>query len=144
MAPGKVNPETGQNGKQICCGIGKTAGKEIEMLKLRTENHTYRVYVDASYTYPETDSLYVEIIDRDGDSFADLTVCLPGYGGQGPASAFVDTENCPWAEDFIRENHLGHPRGFAAVINPTGKHECRYPLYEFDMQALLKGAPRWE
>ena len=66
------------------------------------------------------------------EPFATLTVNLNSYKETMPANmAYVDTNNCPWAEQFIAENKLG---------KATGKYKssgfCTYPLYEFDLSKL--------
>jgi putative membrane protein len=45
--------------------------------------------------------------------------------------AFVDTNNCPWAEKFISDNKLGKPTGIKAASG-----YCVYPQYRFDMEKL--------
>ena len=45
--------------------------------------------------------------------------------------AYVDTNNCPWAEDFIEKNGLGK---FLGIYGNSGY--CTYPLYEFDLGKL--------
>ena len=42
--------------------------------------------------------------------------------------AFVDTNNCPWAEKFLIENKIATPMG---IYGHSGY--CRYPLYAFDI-----------
>ena len=60
--------------------------------------------------------------------FARLTVNL---GRQNNGYAYVDTNNCPWAEDFIKENGLGE---FTGKICRSGF--CEYPLYKFNMEKI--------
>lgn len=87
---------------------------------------SYKTYdnVEVHYNKYLNDNLAVSVVSaEDGEPLATLTVNLdvlmPGY-------AFVDTNNCPWAEDFIRENKLGEPTG---TTRKSGY--CTYPLYEF-------------
>lgn len=40
--------------------------------------------------------------------------------------AYVDTNNCPWAEEFIKEYGLGKATG---LYESSGW--CTYPLYDF-------------
>lgn len=60
--------------------------------------------------------------------YADLTVWLEPTVGN---AAYVDTNNLPFAEEFIEENHLGEPTG---LMRWSGY--CRYPLYTFDMERI--------
>ena len=44
-----------------------------------------------------------------------------------PHLVYLDTNNCPWAEEFVKENNLGHPM---AMHMRSGW--CTYPLYWID------------
>lgn len=68
--------------------------------------------------------LAIEMITDEGEPFATLTVNLPGYTEE--REAFIDTNNCPWAEDFLRENGIASDRH---VTMRSGF--CEYPLYRF-------------
>lgn len=63
------------------------------------------------------------------EPFARLTVNL----GRKLADdvAYVDTNNCPWAEEFIEENGLGVPTD---RIGQSGW--CFYPQYKFDLSKI--------
>lgn len=64
--------------------------------------------------------------------FATLTVNLgyrPDYG-----CAYVDTNNCPWAEDLINKNGLGVFTGKTCMSG-----YCEYPLYRFDLDKIREG-----
>lgn len=69
--------------------------------------------------------------------FATITVNLygsnPFAGMQSDKHAFVDTNNCPWVEEFLDENHIAKFTGWSA---PSGF--CDYPLYEFDKDAVYE------
>lgn len=78
--------------------------------------------------YKKTGTLAVCAFDQNGEPFADITVCLgeplmPGF-------AYVDTNNCPWAERLLAETGIAKP-----AKNGAAKQSgyCTYPLYEFDM-----------
>lgn len=45
--------------------------------------------------------------------------------------AFVDVNNCEWAEEFIKENELGKCTGDYFRIGYVN-----YPLYEFDLDKI--------
>ena len=60
--------------------------------------------------------------------FATLTVNL---GRMNYGYAYVDTNNCPWAEEFIAENGLGEPTGKTCCSG-----FCVYPLYKFNMEKI--------
>lgn len=90
---------------------------------------TYKVFLYAD-RYANNDRLAILLIDEDGEDFGDLTVNLVReHCPEG--CAFVDTNNCPWAEEFINKNHLGE---FLGTYGYSGY--CSYPLYKFDMKKI--------
>jgi len=44
--------------------------------------------------------------------------------------AFVDTNNCPWAEEFLKDNNIAED---TRISMPSGF--CNYPLYKFNLDA---------
>lgn len=85
-------------------------------------------------TYTASGSLAIELNTKE-EPFAMLTVCLtddigiPYFLREG--EAFVDTNNNPWAEKFIKDNGLGEPTG--RVVQSGW---CSYPLYRFNLKKL--------
>lgn len=69
------------------------------------------------------------ISDDDGDTFATLTVnlqvSLPGN------CALIDTNNNPWAEEFLKKNKIAKPTGRC-----VSSGFCTFPVYEFDKKIL--------
>lgn len=61
--------------------------------------------------------------------YATITVNLDGT--LCPEYAYVDTNNCPWAEEFIEKYHLGESTGLSRRSG-----YCEYPLYKFDIKKL--------
>ncbi len=101
---------------------------------VKTEWGTYDVTLKKeAYHEPRTLAVQAVCIDDD-EPFATLTVNLDGYTGAGLQSdtrAFVDTNNCPWAEAFLRDNGIARPTG---IVMQSGY--SKYPLYEFDLSKL--------
>ncbi|WP_407414241.1 DUF4313 domain-containing protein [Methanobrevibacter sp.] len=82
-------------------------------------------------TYMANNSLAVMLEDStDGSPFGVLTVCLP-HEFTPDGCAYVDTNNCPWAEEFIKENQLGDKLEFTAQSG-----FCTYPLYRFNLNKI--------
>ena len=80
--------------------------------------------------YANNNSLALSLITDIGEPFCNLTVNLPeSIICANESTAFVDTNNCPWAEQFIAENGLGSPTGY---VGASGF--CRYPLYKFNLE----------
>ena len=47
-------------------------------------------------------------------------------------NAYIDTNNCPWAEKFLLDNHIGEPVG----IGFSGF--CIYPCYKIDLSKVVR------
>lgn len=77
--------------------------------------------------YRNNNTLAIVAYDRTGEEFDTITVNLP-YGFAGGDMAYVDTNNCPWAEAFLKKNKVASPTG---IYGESGF--CAYPLYIFDM-----------
>ena len=75
-------------------------------------------------------NLAIQLWCEDGP-FATLTVNLSKKCKSN--CTFIDTNNCPWAEEFISRYALGVPTGNMQVSG-----WCIYPEYEFDMDTLSK------
>ena len=98
-------------------------------MKITTEFGTYEVTATAAY-YASNDSLAI-VLDEARERFVTLTVNLDASDYCAKDCAFVDTNNCPWAGTFIRENALGVPTGRYAYSG-----FCIYPEYKFDLEKL--------
>ena len=99
------------------------------MYKCETEFGTYNVTIETS-RYCYKNNLAIGLVTETGAPFAILTVNLAEWRLPND-KAFVDTNNCPWAEKFIADNKLGKPTG----ITGTSGY-CTYPQYRFDMEKL--------
>ena len=82
--------------------------------------------------YINTDRLAIYITEASGEPYGMLTVNLPEYQLYITADeAFVDVNNIPFAEDFIKSNKIGESVG---VTVRSGF--CKYPLYRFNRYVL--------
>ncbi len=84
--------------------------------------------------YKDNDSLYIGLMCNENgwdEPFADLTVNLPTAMKTNNNCVFLDTNNLPNAEAFVRKIGIG---------KPTGKYGhsgyCSYPEYEIDTELL--------
>ncbi len=102
-------------------------------------NKSYKVSTDfGDYTvqvrkaqYWDNKNLAIELFDPEEGPFARLTVNL---GKKLPDNqAYVDVNNCPWAERFIEENGLGEHQDKFGISG-----YCVYPLYEFNMDKVCE------
>jgi hypothetical protein len=87
--------------------------------------------------YTANDTLAVVLLEAATNApFANLTVNLTDSDFiTEDDHAFVDTNNCPWAEEFIRNNQLGE---FADMYGFSGF--CMYPLYKFNLEKIPQNA----
>lgn len=107
---------------------------EQQTLQLQTQYGVYDDVLLQVTRYQADNSLCIQAYNCIDGPIARLTVCLAdSILIPDDDCAFVDTNNCPWAEDFIRQNHLGVDMG---LMMPSGY--CVYPLYRFDMDQLAR------
>ena len=95
------------------------------------------MHVDVS-TYHYGGGLRISLWDEKAGPFTTLTVNLEGYDVKekfGDNYAFVDTNNFPEAEEFIKKHKLGEFTGLGGVSG-----YCTYPLYKFDLERLRANA----
>ena len=81
--------------------------------------------------YTQNRSLAVQLIQAAApwSPFATITVNLSDPT-QDETHAFLDTNNCPWVEEFLCDNGIAKPTG------RTGQSGfCTYPLYEFNLDS---------
>lgn len=97
---------------------------------LRTEFRVYEgVYLQVG-KYQADDSMAIQAWSRHDGPIASITVCLCDRS-LGEGEAYVDTNNCPWAVDFIEQEGLGKRTG---RMGRSGF--CTYPIVKFDMQKV--------
>ena len=89
-------------------------------MKARTYFGTYDVEMTKS-SYSNNGNLALQLWEEDGP-FATLSVNLSKLNNEH--LVYLDTNNCPWAEDFVKENNLGYPMAAEAISG-----FCSYPLY---------------
>ena len=85
------------------------------------------------YTNPETLAILLKCAESPWEDFAVITVNLANspYGDvqyQDESHAYINTNSCPWAEDFLQENGIAKPDP-RDIYGMSGY--CTYPLYEF-------------
>lgn len=83
--------------------------------------------------YTNNQTLAVQLVQASGHvlgvTLATITVNLSGPT-QNDTHAFLDTNNCPWVEEFLRDNDIAKPVG----VNMRSGF-CTYPLYEFNLDS---------
>lgn len=80
--------------------------------------------------YQADNSVEIQVWNTEDGPIATLTVCLCDRS-LGEGEAYIDTNNCPWAVDFIEQEGLGKRTG------RTGRSGYyTYPVVKFDMQKV--------
>ena len=114
-------------------GNNMKAPKVFNCRESKTGETTPVRVIVTKYTNPETLAILLKCAESPWEDFAVITVNLVNspYGDvkyQDESHAYINTNSCPWAEDFLQENGIAKPdpRG---IYGMSGY--CTYPLYEF-------------
>ena len=99
---------------------------------MKTKVHNTDVTVlRSTYRNNNTLAVFLNAVE-DGEMYAVITVNIDDSDFLcDDHTAFVDTNNCPWAEQFIKDNKIGEPTGYYG-----NSGYCMYPLYVFDTEKL--------
>ena len=81
--------------------------------------------------YSSNNNTALELVCEDGVPLAIITKNLEDLLENN--MAYIDTNNCPWAEDFLIDNDFGLPTG---EYKASGF--CNYPLYKLDLEEISK------
>lgn len=103
----------------------------MKRVTVKTQFATYNDCWLQTDHYLADNSLAIDIVNSD-DHIARITTCLDRLAVHED-EAFVDTNNCPWAEDFIKEYGLGEPTGYRGASG-----FCTYPLYKFNLEKIME------
>ena len=95
---------------------------------LRVKNYNIQEMNIRSYSNNNT---ALELVWEDGIPLAIITVNLGDLLEKN--MAYIDTNNCSWAEDFLVDNDFGIPTG---EYKASGF--CVYPLYQLDLERIGK------
>lgn len=94
------------------------------------EPFTKDIYLSTSH-YANNNTLAVIVMEVDGNGWEEevdvITVNLP-FGIADDTHAYIDTNNCSWAEKMLKKSGLAKPTG---EYGHSGW--CSYPLYEFNL-----------
>ena len=100
------------------------------LTEIKTRWGDYKVDFLSVDTYMADNSPALMAWSRTVGPIATITVCLDDNRLK-PNESYVDTNNCPWAPEWIEENGLGRNTGKRARSG-----YCTYPLYQFDMKRI--------
>lgn len=99
-------------------------------MKVKASYKTYEGCFLQVATYQANRSRAVEIWNKEDGPIAQITVCIPGAGLEDE-EAVIDTNNCPWAMDFIKEYELGEDTG-----RKVRSGYCTYPVVKLDIEKM--------
>lgn len=98
-------------------------------MKLRAYGRDYEVRLRSSkYLSNDNTSIMLECWDEDYKYWQSFCVLSKNISSFPYGVCAIDTNNCPFAEDFIKENNLGFSTGWTVR---SGFHD--YPVYNMDM-----------
>lgn len=101
------------------------------MYQLTSYGETYKIdLVKKEYTDGGL-AIRLDYFDEEMQGWLPYAFLTVNLGRQNYGYAYVDINNCPWAEDFIEENGLGE---FTGKVYSSGF--CFYPLYKFNMDKI--------
>lgn len=90
------------------------------------------------YKSPKTLAVLMGIVNEDGeleyDECLTVNLCDPRQAGNG--MAFLDINNCPWAEEWLKKNNLAEPAGYSRQSGFV-----TYPLYKWNTKAFYTKEP---
>lgn len=97
--------------------------------------YDHMVNLEPYYTYyRDNNRLAIVLYDVDTkEDYAELTVNLPDAKVYNKNQAYVDTNNCTWAIEYIKRSGIGKPLSDFSVSG-----FCIYPLFEFNLERMKK------
>lgn len=99
-------------------------------MELKTSYGTYKGVFLQVGKYRTDDSIAIMAENQQEGAIATITVCLCDRSLE-ENEAYVDTNNCPWALNFIESNKLGKQTG-----RTRRSGFCTYPAVKFNIEQL--------
>ena len=82
----------------------------MALLEVRTEGAVYKKCFLQVAKYQADNSRAIEIWNEEDGPIARITVCITG-SMLAEDEVVLDTNNCPWAVEFVESNDLGENTG---------------------------------
>lgn len=104
------------------------------MYKVETDFGTWGdiIIQKREYNYEHTKGrVALQLFSKSEGPFATISVNLVDEDLTDDKCFFVDTNNCPWAEDFLVKNNIAEPTGEFGVSG-----YCIYPEYRLIKENL--------
>lgn len=104
----------------------------MALLEVRTEWAVYKNCFLRVAKYKADSSRAIEIWNKEDGPIARITVCIAGSMLEED-EIVIDTNNCPWAIEFIKNNGLGKVTG-----RTVRSGYCMYPVAKLNVGEIVK------
>lgn len=108
--------------------INDTTG--MALLEVKTEWAVYKDCFLQVARYQADNSRAIEIWNNEDGPIARITVCITG-SGLAEDETVIDTNNCPWAMEFIKQHGFGQATG-----RMVKSGYCTYPVVKLDIEKI--------
>lgn len=105
-------------------------GGKLRLLEVRTEWAVYKDCFLQVARYQADNSRAIEIWNNEDGPIARITVCIAG-SGLAEDETVIDTNNCPWAMEFIKQHGFGQATG-----RMVKSGYCTYPVVKLDIEKI--------
>lgn len=133
---GDMSIEQARNERGVKFAIIKAAGaddgkyKDMALLEVKTEWAVYKDCFLQVARYQADNSRAIEIWNNEDGPIARITVCITG-SGLAEDETVIDTNNCPWAMEFIKQHGFGQATG-----RMVKSGYCTYPVVKLDIEKI--------
>ena len=104
------------------------------MLKINTFFGSYDCVLSVN-KYSNNNNTAIQILSKDEefDCFVPFATLTKNFDKLDENYAYLDTNNCPWAEELVEEYNLGEPTD---MFEMSGW--CVYPMYKLNLEEIQK------
>lgn len=103
----------------------------MALLEVRTEWAVYKDCFSCRWQDTRQDnSRAIEICNNEDGPIARITVCIAG-SGLAEDETVIDTNNCPWAMELIKQHGFGQATG-----RMVRSGYCTYPVVKLDIEKI--------
>lgn len=102
----------------------------MALLEVKTEWAVYKNCFLQVARYQADNSRAIEIWNNEDGPIARITVCITG-SGLAEDETVIDTNNCPWAMEFIKQHGFGQ-----AIGRMVKSGYCTYPVVKLDIEKI--------
>ena len=104
----------------------------MAFLEVKTEFAVYKGCFLRVARYQVDNSMAIEIWNREDGPIARITVCIAG-SMLADDEVVLDTNNCPWAVEFVESNGFGEDTG-----RRVRSGYCVYPVVKLNVEKICE------